>query len=83
MTCYVICWNIITKGNNDTNIDGIFKLFPENMERKSIDNTFDKTAKTMLNHLCGPIYSLLARWTARFCYLVRHSIMYTIILKML
>lgn len=82
MTSYVICWNIITKGNNDTNIDGIFKLFPENMERRSIDNTFDKTAKTMLNHLCGPIYSLLASWNARFCYLVGHSIMYTIILKM-
>lgn len=82
MICYVICWNIIIKGNNDINIDGIFKLFFENMERRSIDNIFDKMVKIMLNYFCGLIYSFLVRWIVRFCYLVGYLIMYMIILKM-
>lgn len=49
MTCYVICWNIITKGNTGTNVHGIFKLFPENTGKGMvINNIIDKTAKTML-----------------------------------
>lgn len=83
MICYLICWNIIIKGNNDINIDGIFKLFFESMERRSIDNIFDKMVKIMLNYFCGLIYSFLVSWIVRFCYLVGYLIMYMIILKML